>query len=205
MVVRLPINPATLFLNKTYLRTEAKYFIIIFLILTACCVQGQNRNAKWYFGLGAGLDFMNNPPSVLTGSTTNGGGDCASIANTGGSLLFYTDGNTVYNQTHAVMANGLGLNGNPIGVNQPAFIAKQPGNANIFYVLTNNSIAQFSFTNTGVYYSVVDMNLAAGMGSVTIKNVLLCPPPVSDALTCVKHCNGSDIWIVSHDLYSNVF
>jgi hypothetical protein len=34
---------------------------------------------------------------------------CATISNSSGQLLFYTDGITVYNRNHQVMPNGTGL------------------------------------------------------------------------------------------------
>ncbi len=130
---------------------------------------------------------------------------CASISSPNGNLLFYTDGSTLWNQNHIVMANGSGLLGNTLGVfpgycAQPALIVKQPGNNNIYYVFTNGTYT----AATGLRYSVVDMSLAAGMGSVTIKNILLNNPN-TEKLTAVKHCNGQDIWVVSHDWNSNNF
>ena len=64
----------------------------------------QNETKKWFFGNGAGIDFSTTPPTTLTTgqiTTTNG---CASMADASGNLLFYTNGITVWNQTHAVMA-----------------------------------------------------------------------------------------------------
>ena len=130
---------------------------------------------------------------------------CATISSPNGNLLFYTDGATIWNQSHNVMANGSGLLGNTLGVlpgycAQPALIVKQPGSNNIYYVFTNGTYT----AATGLRYSVVDMSLAAGMGSVTTKNILLNNPN-TEKLTSVKHCNGQDVWIVSHDWNSNNF
>ena len=153
-------------------------------------VHSQNENKKWYFGIWAGLDFMNSPPTPLTGSLNTSEG-CASIANAAGGLLFYTDGITIWNQTHAVMANGTGMLGHS-STTQSSIIVKQPGSPNLYYVFSLGSGG-----NSALHYSIVDMNLAAGMGSVTTKNVLV-HSNCQERLSFVKHCNGTDVWIMYH-------
>jgi len=56
----------------------------------------------------------------------------------------------------------------------------------------------------GAKYSIVDMALAAGLGSVTIKNATLYTPSCEKQVA-VRHCNGRDVWIVSHEYNSNKF
>ncbi|MCC6370695.1 MAG: T9SS type A sorting domain-containing protein, partial [Bacteroidia bacterium] len=61
--------------------------------------------------------------------------------------------------------------------------------------------------NTGLYglrYSEIDMSLAAGQGSVTSKNNVLFIPSTLK-MAAVKHCNGTDVWLVSHDRNTDVF
>lgn len=163
----------------------------------------QNQNKQWYFGIGAGLDFTTNPPTILTSSSmsvasiTNEG--TASIADATGNLLFYTDGVTIWNRSNAVMANGTGLFGHT-STSQAAMIVKQPGNTTIYFVFTLDQ----TFTANGLRYSTVDMSLAAGMGSVTVKNTLLYTSS-TEKLCGVRHCNGTDIWVVSHEYMSNNF
>ncbi|MDI1355931.1 MAG: gliding motility-associated C-terminal domain-containing protein [bacterium] len=130
---------------------------------------------------------------------------CASIADQAGNLLFYSNATTVYNKSHGVMANGTGLFANTIG--GVVFIAKQPGNSNLYYIFSNHCDPNWNMLPypNGVYYSVIDMSLAAGMGSVTTKNVLLCAPPIREKLAGTKHCNGNDIWIVIQRQFSNTF
>ncbi|MBL7931570.1 MAG: hypothetical protein JNL60_06705, partial [Bacteroidia bacterium] len=180
------------------MKTNSLYFLVVGLMLYLADVRAQNQCAQWYFGQNGGLNFLTNPPTSQTGSLITQEG-CASVANAAGSLLFYTDGITIYDATHATMANGSGLWGHSSST-QAAVIVKQPGNSNIYFVFTTDAQG---FSN-GLCYSVVDMNLAAGLGSVTIKNVQLTTP-VSEKLASVRHCNGVDIWAVAHDYNSNVF
>jgi hypothetical protein len=176
-----------------------KTFLHILLACLSTGVLAQNEFAKWYFGRYTGLDFMTNPPSVISHTTLNAVEGSASASDAAGNLLFYTDGGTVWNKQQQVMANGTGLLGSGSTV-QAALIVKQPGNVNIYYVFTLDSQGG----GNGLCYSKVDMSLAAGMGSVTIKNALILSP-CTEQLTGVRHCNGIDMWIVTHEFNSNNF
>lgn len=166
----------------------------------------QNENSKWYFGLNAGLDFMNSPPSPILNSSLVSGLSSSSIADTNGNLLFYTDGNKVWNSQNNLMANGTGLLGNP-AIRQSCLSAKKPGSSSLYYIFTLQG--DFStipgITVGGLKYSVVDLTLAAGQGSVVVKNSPLYNDSCYNQLTGTPHCNGRDIWIVVHQYYTNIF
>jgi PKD repeat protein len=97
------------------------------------------------------------------------------------------------------MANGNGLMGN-LSTTQSAIIVKQPGNNTLYYVFTLDQTGG----GNGARYSIVDMALAAGLGSVTVKNATLYTPSCEKQVA-VRHCNGKDVWIVSHEYNSNNF
>ncbi|MBX3165703.1 MAG: WD40 repeat domain-containing protein, partial [Bacteroidetes bacterium] len=157
----------------------------------------QNENTKWYFGNGCALDFMGGgAPTLLNNCAMSTQEGCASIADAAGNLLFYTDGITVYNAAHTAMANGTGLNGNNSS-SQSAIIVKQPGSSTIYYIFT------MGVSGTSLHYSIVDMSLAAGMGSVTVKNVSLNSGSSSERLVATKHANGADYWIMTHENATN--
>lgn len=167
--------------------------------LGSACL-AQNENKKWYFGNTAGLDFMTTPPTVLINGAMINLEGVASIADpVTGNILFYTNGLSVWDQTHAVMANGTGLQGSGSST-QSGVIVKQPGSASIYYIFT---VDQAGLAN-GLKYSIVDMSLAAGMGSVTVKNTPIYSPS-TERITAVRHCNGIDTWVISHDWQSDIF
>jgi hypothetical protein len=174
---------------KTYLIFLSIFFNVVFGVC-------QNETAKWHFG-STGLNFLNSPPTLAPSSMTTGEG-CASISDGLGNTLFYTDGMSIFNQQGMVMANGNGLLANG-DATQAALIVKQPGNTNIYFVFTLSSMATGSLC-----YSVVDLTLAAGLGSVTTKNTFLFTTS-TEKLTGVKHCNGTDTWIISHESTGNIF
>jgi hypothetical protein len=170
-------------------------WITSLLVFLSFPLISQKETNNWYFGGYAGLNFSAGMPNVLTNGALITNEGCATISDGLGNLLFYTDGVTVYNQTHVVMANGSGLFGNQTST-QSAIIVKKPGSNTIYYI--------FTVSGLGFMYSEVDMSLAAGMGSVTTKNTLL-HNPTTEKMTAVKHCNGIDVWVVTHDMNSANF
>ena len=164
------------------------YRTICFFLLFSFTIQtySQKQANFWYFGYGAGLNFNSGVPVAVTDGqvyTTEG---CSTVSDANGNLLFYTDGITVYNKLHAVMANGTGLTGNSTS-NQSAIIVPKPCSQTIYYVFTN-------FLNLS--YSEVDITLNGGLGAVTAtKNILLINEPMEE-LTAPPHANGVDFWIL---------
>ena len=116
-------------------------FFICFLFLGFTCYAQQNN--IWYFGKNAGLDFNSRAgqpiPSVLLNSAMFAEEGCSAVSNTDGDLLFYTNGNKIYNRRHQLMLNGDNLAGN-ISACQSSIIIPMPGNENLFYVFTTDAI-----------------------------------------------------------------
>ena len=175
----------------------------ILLLVIICCnsVFSQKQTDKWYFGNGAALDFGTGTPSVIAsgmgGYAPSEG--CSVMSDASGNLLFYTDGVTVINKNHLQMANGSGLMGG-VSSTQAALIVPQPGSNGIYYIFTTDDYGG----PNGLRYSIVDMNLAAGIGSVTVKNSLLLNPS-TEKITAVKDPFNNRYWVVGHEWGSNVF
>ena len=123
---------------------------------------------------------------------------CSTISDINGTLLFYSDGMTVWDSNHLIMANGTGLMGGGTP-SQSSVILKKPSSSTIYYIFT------LVGTGGGLYYSIVDMALAGGSGSVTVKNMTLCTSMCSEQLAATNHCNGIDKWIVVKEFWSNNF
>jgi hypothetical protein len=173
--------------------------ILFFLSAKNSIAQKEQNN--WFFSSTLGLNFGSTPPSTLNMGQTFTQNGTASISDGNGNLLFYTNGTTVFNQNHLTMANGSGLFGS-LGSQQTALIIKQPSSNDLYYIFTVGSA-----TNQIYNYSIVDISLAAGIGSVTIKNAPLWNPTTNSSriLSGTQHCNGIDYWIVCHELGTAVF
>jgi gliding motility-associated-like protein len=181
------------------------------LMLFTVAVNGlaQNPDIKrathWYFGNGAGLDFSSGSPVAVTNGALHSREGSATMSDTSGNLLFYTDGDTVWDRNHNVMPNGTGLLGcgsfNNSSI-QGALIVPLPNTTNLYYIFTTDC---FENNNMGGFnYNIIDLNLNLGNGDVISKNNLLFTPS-SEMVAATLHNNGNDIWIVTHELNNNTF
>ena len=174
-------------------------FCLFFLVSQVHAENGQGN--IWYFGYGAGLDFNSGSPVVLSDGQINQLEGCATISDNDGSLLFYTDGMTVWNRNHAVMANGTGLMGDPSST-QSGVIVPKPGSNTIYYVFT---VPATSGAADGLRYSEVDMTLDNGLGDINENKNVYVTGPVSEQVTAVVAANGQDIWVITHLSDSDAF
>lgn len=178
------------------------------LVLFCICyhIQAQNGGIanNWYFGNHYGLNFNTGNPTLVSGPIATSEG-VAAVSDVNGNLLFSTDGTYVYNKNNLQMPNGFGLWGHP-SASQSAIIVPDPGNTNRYYVFTVEATAG-SFMpvgDSGVAYSIVDLTLNGGLGDVITKNVSLVHP-APEKLTAVRHCNGTDYWVLCHGWNSDAF
>ena len=153
-----------------------KVFLTLVIMLGATMTFAQNLSQhNWYFGNsrnGIRFNRANNKPFLVTNKAIpfGTGGSAVATDPSTADLLFYTDGNTVYDATHAVMPGGTGLPGNSTA-NQPAVVCAIPGQANKYFIFTNTT----NYTTGGTISStVVDLNLfgnsvfpAPPLGTVT--------------------------------------
>ncbi len=171
--------------------------ILLISLLFPTLTFGQGETSNWYFGNGAGISF-NNDGSVTP--VTNGKLDtfegCATISDSFGNLLFYTDGIIVYDQDHKVMQNGGNLLGDPSST-QSALIVPKPGDPNIFFIFTVDTSAFRGDPDRGLNYSIVDVTLNDGKGAVTQKNIPLLNDCSEKIAAVVKNCSDKSIWLLT--------
>ena len=178
-------------MNMLWLKYIKAYQLMsmVFFATTVCNAQKQAN--YWYFGQNAGLSFASGNPVALLDGKVNTIEGVATISDSIGNLLFYTDGITVYNKLHQVMQNGTGLFGHK-SATQSAVIVPQPGNDSIFYIFTVEAAADIK----GINYSVVNMRLNNNVGAIIKKNITMLQR-VSEKITAIRHCNNNDIWIIA--------
>ena len=160
---------------------------------------GQNEANVWYFGYHAGIDFSSGVPIVLSNGQTETLEGVGSICDSNGLLLFYTNGVNIWNSQHQVMPNGSGLFGG-LSSTQSAIIVPKVGDNSRYYVFT---VDEWGGAD-GLRYSIVNINLDNGKGDVELKNIPLLSP-VCEKITAVKHCNGRDIWVITHGWNSDAY
>jgi gliding motility-associated-like protein len=190
-----------IFAKPTFLQMIKKITSFILFLFTIFSYSQGEANI-WYFGKNAGLDFNSGIPVALTDGKLDTLEGCATISNSSGQLLFYTDGITVYNKKHEVMPNGNGLLGNPSS-SQSAIAVPKPNSSTIYYIFTSDSYEQNNAN--GVNFTEVDLSLNGGLGDVTThKNVPLLKP-ACEKIAVIKNDNEDEYWVVIHERGSNRF
>ena len=186
-------------------------YIFLFVLFSNLCNAQLGKEAwHWQFGDSCSIDFSSGTP-VVGKCPLNTLEGCASISDIHtGQLLFYTDGTTVFNANNDTMTNGKGLFGGYGTSTQAALIIPKPGSNNIYYLISADqggyyAVGNTNYPNTGVHYSIIDMNLNNGLGDVTIKNRLLTAAGTTEKLVGLRHCNGYDYWIIDHIFNANTF
>ncbi|MDJ1498951.1 T9SS type A sorting domain-containing protein [Cytophagaceae bacterium DM2B3-1] len=192
---------------------------LLFFYLALCHVWAQKESTIWYFGNHAGLDFSNGAPRVITNNAMNTTGGSAVMCDAqSGALLFYTNGYRIWNREHQPMKNAdttypLDC---PNGKSQAAMITPVPGSPERYYVFSLHpppgTIIDESYCSSGagsqqanvLKYCVIDMAGDQGKGEVILPNKVL-DAGLTEKMTAVRHANGSDYWLVTHQWQSNQF
>ena len=131
------------------------------------CSQDEKFANTWYFGYKAGLDFNQAtdsiPPTVLNNSAMDAPAGSGAMSDGTGKILFYSNGETVWNGDGTVMTNGTGLAGNinttdgPLPIRRPGIV--MPGQPTRYLLFTLNS-------TVGLSYSEIEIPAGGGPGTV---------------------------------------
>jgi len=185
-----------------------KKLLLILFLLYSFNIFCQKQGNIWYFGGNAGVDFNTGSPiAILDGlslDSNNYSEGTSVISDSSGSLLFYTNGQKLWNKNHQVMPNGSNLFGN-FSSTQSSIIVPKSNSSQFFYVFTVDDIWDNQL-RYGFRYSIVDICLDNGLGDISEmqKNIFLLDT-VAEKVAATKHSNGTDYWIITHKLYSDAF
>ena len=178
--------------------------IIVALILIHTTTSAQKETFNWYFGSGAGITF-NTPdfsPVALTDGAMYADEGSAVISDAEGNLLFYTNGEQIWNRKHEIMLNGDELEGGRSST-QSSLIVKQPGHDNLYYIFTTDEYITGVDAERSLYYGIVDMDQDEGYGQLVGYYNLYTPS--TEKLAAVMHSNNKDIWILMHEYGNDIF
>ncbi|MBX2927131.1 MAG: PKD domain-containing protein [Saprospiraceae bacterium] len=215
-----------LFLIPRIMKILSIFHCMFFFLLAA---YGQKHDYVWLLGgnnqtmpewAGTTIDFYTDPPDLyyefrqMNYSQAN-----ASMCDTAGNLLFYTNGIYIANVLHEPMENGAGLAAGPAGVpnqgnygyilDQGVIALPRPENDNIYFLLHMDkelTAAQNSLQSSNVYFSEIDVSKNNGIGAVTKKNqIILTDILHKGKLVATKHANGRDWWILIRKYWTNQY
>lgn len=187
-------------------------FILVLLFFSKTIFSQDLQNANWVLGKNQGLNFTSTTaspsitnPNIFT--TLNS----ASVSDQQGNLLFYTDGDTVWNANGAAMANGTGLANQSSNFTQNIVIVPNPLDIKKYYLFSMSSSDNFTNSNfLGLRFTEIDMSTVQGSVIAATKNTPLfnglpgvglpidnnCPLH-NGKITSAKHSNGLDYWLIA--------
>jgi gliding motility-associated-like protein len=201
-------------MKETRIKLLRKQLLPVFLLLTGMAFsQDQNceyipplETVHWMFGRNIGLVFNDSySPEVYSGSAMSTPTGSAVMSDSNGNLLFYTNGEHVWDRRHQRMPNGQNLSDYLYNPTQAALIVPRPGASTQYYLFLTDEPDRPGGTR-GFRYCLVDMSLNNGYGDVVdaTKNVVLLPQS-AEKLTAVQHANGQDYWVITHGWDNNRF
>jgi hypothetical protein len=197
-------------------KTVSKNIFTSSCVLNACAVK--NGNTHMIFGNGTHLDFSSGTPEASTDAYGIDDDDFFSVegnftqSDENGNLLFYTDGNWVWNAQHQVInsANPLSVTSTP---NPWMYISESvhqitgapfPGHPNQYILLIPPSSEEYVYFSPGKFkYALVDFSGPTPIvtGPFTIQSGT--GNRIHEMISVIPHCNGIDYWVIICKRQSN--
>ena len=195
--------------------------LLVFLFVTFSCFAQSGYTDWWHFGKKAGVHFTATGPEAFYDSQMPAIEGCASISDSLGNLLFYTNGQYIWNKNNELMPHGDSLLGTPTygPLNQAwidtfgntstngVLILPKPGASNLYYVFSHVGACFTLDCKNAIVYSIVDMTKQGNLGDVVQRNVYLdsAQHKLTEKLAACRHANGRDWWLIIHEYQSNKF
>ncbi len=191
------------------------------------CV-AQRHDNHWVLG----YDRLNNPTDTVTGTifvnfdnsqmkinyldydsiSFDMWRNCVSMSDVNGNLIFYTNGISVLNGNHKVMAGSDDYNYHPfhdqynesgLPTTQGSIALPAPEAENKYYLIHGKINLEINSPDiyiyiTDLYYSIIDMNKENGLGELTQASIPIANDTLENfGITAVRHANGRDWWVVA--------
>lgn len=186
-----------------------KKILLLTLLSLMCMVHSHAQyntihNKVWAMGQKIGLDFRGPGDPVARVSALDGVDNegCASVSDTSGKFLFYTNGNKVWDSTGMLMPNGGSLPGYS-SASQGALIVPVFGSNTKYYLFLLSYANGFQ----KLHCKLVNMTLNGGRGDIdttfSLHNTIL-EDSLSEKMVAVRGCN-KDVWVIVHATNSDIF
>lgn len=193
-----------------------KVVFLILILSRSFTALAQGENNTWMFGHNAGLDFSTSPPSFFETNMQCWEGGSIAFSDASGNLLFYSNGNKIWNAGGAVMLNGEGILGNGPTAAAPYGFPGSSSQGTIAVQSVINPLQYYLFVLDAMEdgppyamghlrYSIIDMSLDGGMGGVIPgkKNMLLADS-MTEKMTVIK-ADDCGFWLITHKLYNGFY
>lgn len=172
-----------------------RHLLLLFFLNVLHGLYAQQDQNNWYFGRYAAMSFetgvarakYDNPQNVYRKTA------CISDASNG-NLLCYTDGQTIWNNKHAVIKNG----NNVLSANGSDLVFVQvPGSTTKYYLFSIGAAS-------ALQYQVIDMSGNSGEGEV-IRSVTTTSQNNMQQFTVIRHRYADAYWVITHESGNNRF
>jgi gliding motility-associated-like protein len=176
-----------------------KHRLLLLLLLSVqqiCFAQSKRANV-WAFGYNAGMDFNQSSPAPLHTAAIEVN-TTATMCDSEGNLLFYTDGSRVWTAQHELMRNGTGLDAHDSNFSQQVIIVPKPGSASQYYIFTLSD----KFWDHRIRYHVVDFS-SNHAGEVISKNNSLGNHKLLVKISAVLHADRERVWVLVQGSLNN--
>jgi hypothetical protein len=160
-------------------------------------------NNIWYFGNGAGLDFNPDPDDenapvprpIEVPHSQNIPAGTTTISDQAGQVLFFTDGQSVWDLNGDLMENGTDIGGSNTA-SQAVLAVGVPTQPTLFYLFTTEASGT---GNHVVRFSLVDIKAenSTGVGNVVTKDNFLFSPSTEHSAALSA---GDTTWAIFHEL-----
>jgi hypothetical protein len=167
----------------------------LILFLLPYSVFSQREADNWIFGNWAGLNFTSGDPEpiyVPQLPTTFSG---TTMSDSSGNILFYFGNTKVWNRNNVIMQNGTDLLPDPCPAKYGEVAFPIPGTNSQYYIFG----VGHDPNEYGIYYSVIDMTLDGGLGSVTSeKNIALSAAALAqEKISVLENSTGDGYWVIT--------
>ncbi|NTW25310.1 MAG: hypothetical protein HGA37_11450, partial [Lentimicrobium sp.] len=153
---------------------------------------------NWLLYQDVNLQFDESGPTVIPLENNIRYFASASISDSAGNLVLFTDGLAVYNKDYEVISYG-NLTGYALQ-NQMALIVPNPVLKQMYYIFTTDN----PYENPGFNMSRVDMTFNENKGGVMEMNTPLLAKSAM-MLTGVQNRDTTGYWVLTHDIGNNEF
>jgi gliding motility-associated-like protein len=177
---------------------------IVFFVVMLGDAYAQLEAKNWLFGTRCGLTFEKDSIIIKNNIGIRFGTGVSVISDKEGNLLFYSNGEHIWNKNHDTLKNGDNIFGSK-GTPQSALFIPMPENPNLYYVFSVRDSTQTApLINPGFWYHIIDKTKDNGNGEVILKNQFICGNVVP-FMSATLHADRKSVWIVVQEKNSNKY
>lgn len=183
---------------------------MVFTVLDCHLDSTMKYMAHWYFGVYGSIDFSSGAPvqttTALTNNTIKGEstyssqleyqGGSVSLSDSSGNLLFYSNAVSVWNKNHQKISTAPIFGASDIAASTGICYVPRPNHPGKYFIVGASSNL-FVDPPEGAKFVEVDLNTNTVSSFKEFEHATL-KKKLSEMLTVVPHCNGTDYWIITH-------